>query len=55
MSIKKKGRLVETFEVMEGFHFITAVTGLSRSDTWKDGDCDDLYLFQCWHQTLNIC
>jgi len=33
MSIKKKGRLVETFEVMEGFHFITAVTGLSRSDT----------------------
>jgi hypothetical protein len=37
MSIKKKEgggwRLVETFEMMEGFYFVTAVTDLSRSDT----------------------
>jgi hypothetical protein len=46
---------VETFEMMEGLHFVTAVAGLSRSYTGKDGDSNYLYLLHCWHQTLDIC
>jgi hypothetical protein len=38
---KRKKKFRKTFEKMEGFSFVTPITGLSRPNTGKEGDDDD--------------
>jgi uncharacterized protein YktA (UPF0223 family) len=44
-SKKKEKKFKKTFEKMEGFSFVTPVTGLNRPNTGKEDEDDDLSLF----------
>jgi hypothetical protein len=39
--IKKENKFRKTFEKMEGFSFVTPVTGLNRPNTGKEDNDDD--------------
>jgi hypothetical protein len=39
--IKKEKKFRKTFEKMEGFSFVTPVTGLNRPNTGKEDNDDD--------------
>jgi hypothetical protein len=41
ISTKKENKFRKTFEKMEGFSFVTRVTGLNRPNTGKEDDFDD--------------
>jgi hypothetical protein len=41
---EKEKKFRKTFEKMEGFSFVTPVTGLNRPNTGKEDDDDDIYI-----------
>jgi hypothetical protein len=47
---KREKKFRQIFEKMEGFSFITPVTGLNRPNTGKEDDVDDKasYFFRNW-------
>jgi hypothetical protein len=50
---KREETFRKTFEKMEGFSFVTSVTGLNGSNTGKDDDDDDDDIHYCG-STLNV-
>jgi hypothetical protein len=44
---QKEKKFRKTFEKMEGFSFVTSVTGLNRPNTGKDDDDDDDDIYSC--------
>jgi hypothetical protein len=42
MCYKREKKFRQTFEKIEGFSFVTPVTGLSRPNTGKEDDNDDV-------------
>jgi hypothetical protein len=42
-----------TFEKMEGFSFVTPVTGLNRPNTGKEDDDDDEKHYRCHFLSVN--
>jgi hypothetical protein len=45
---KREKKFRQIFEKMEGFSFITPVTGLNRPNTGKEDDDKASYFFRNW-------